>query len=1184
MTATPQLTRDLQQQVRELEADLRWRVESQSDVADSWRGEHAEALDAERTAWSWQQWSDDRVNQAAVAWVLLTVFVRFCEDNDLVKPVWIGGPSARRQEALDRWREYFRANPEHTDREWLSQPIDYLATLPATQALVDTHSPLHTVSPSGDAATALLAFWRDRDDDGALLRDLTDPERSTRFLGDLYQDLSQHAKDTYALLQTPDFVEEFILDRTLKPALDERPLEGFRLIDPTCGSGHFLLGAFDRLLDRWHRHAPGLDTQARVQEALDAIHGVDINPFAVAIARFRLTIAALGASGLHRLEEAPAFQYHVAVGDSLLHGSDQRELDFGPEHDPDAGASGFAYSAEDLHVLREILQPGSYDVVVGNPPYITPKDRALNQLYRQRYETCHGKYAMTVPFMERFFELAKPKHSGQPAGWVGQITSNSFMKREFGVPLIETSLARRDLRLVADTSGAHIPGHGTPTVIIVGRSQSPVGSTIRAVLGIRGELGVPTEPAKGVVWRSIVDHVDKPGHEDGWTSTTNLDRDLLAHHPWSLTGGGAVELGQAVEKAAESRLENCITGKIGPASFPGADDCFFAPQPALIRDSVPEAMQRQVITGDVVRDWDVREGDWAIVPYRQSDARLIPLETQSSWARRQWPMRTILEGVTGFAGETRTDADEPWWGWYRWVQHRYLSPLTLAFAVVATHNHFILDRGGKVFNRHAPVIKLPEGASEGEHLELLGVLNSSTACFWLKQNSHDKGNRGGERSTARYVWEHFYEFTGSTLEDFPLPASLPLRGRLLDALAQELAKQTPDAVCGMGKPTRAALDEAHAEHDRIRTRMIAEQEELDWEVYRLYDLVAEDFTYQGDDLPGLALGQRALEIAIARAGEETAWFDRHGSTPIAELPEHWPEAYRELVQRRLELIGADRSIGLLERPEHKRRWAIQEWDKREQAALRGWLLDRLEDRTYWFDAQNRPLPRTVAQLADQVARDRDLVSVLALWEGRPDVPVSDSLQRLLADEAVPFLAAHRYTDAGLRKRAAWEETWALQRREDAGQDVGIIAVPPKYAKPDFRRGSYWTARGKLDVPKERFIGYPDAGRDTDPTPLLGWAGWDHAEQALALGRIVTEREAEGWPDERLVPLVAGLAELQPWVDQWHAELHPTYGLSLASYCAEELTRRCAQVGRTRDELTTWRPAPVRRGRRPRTAS
>ena len=1183
MTATPQLTRDLQQQVRELEADLRERVESQSDVADSWRKEHAEALDAGRTAWPWQQWSDDRVNQATVAWVLLTVFVRFCEDNDLVKPVWIGGPSTRRQEALDRHLEYFRANPEHTDREWLSQPIDYLATLPATQALVDWHSPLHMVSPSGDAATALLAFWRERDDNGALLRDLTDPERSTRFLGDLYQDLSQHAKKTYALLQTPEFVEEFILDRTLNPALTERPLEGFRLIDPTCGSGHFLLSAFDRLLDRWHRHAPGLDTQARVQEALDAIHGVDINPFAVAIARFRLTIAALGASGLHRLEEAPAFQYHVAVGDSLLHGRDQHEIDYGPEHDPDAGASGFAYSAEDLRILREILQPGRYDVVVGNPPYITPKDKALKILYRQRYNSCKGTYALAVPFMERFFNLAKTSAASHLAGWVGQITSNSFMKREFGERLIEDFLTYIDIREVIDSEGAWIPGHnsdGTPTVIVIGTNQTPVARTARVVLGkSKRETRGHGAAGEGPYWTAIVDHLDEPNWEDTWVSIADIDRTILSRHPWSLAGGGAMELKQRLEAASAKRLRDIVEGKIGFASFPGADDGFISPNHSLARDRVPDKLRRPVVTGDLVRDWGIGEDDWALVPYDHSTAELVPLDTYSPWAQRQWPLRTALNSVIGFDGETRADADESWWGWYRWVRSRYLGQFSVTFAEVATHNHFVLDRGGKAFKQTAPVIKLTANASEHDHLRLLGALNSSVSCYWLRHESKPKGG------AAERPWSRTYQFNSSTVQDLPLPSGLPLaRAKLLDALALELARYTPDEVSEVGKPTRAAHDDARMEHDRIRARMIAVQEELDWEVYRLYGLVAEDLTYQGDNLPGLALGQRAFEIAMARAGEETAWFDRHGSTPITELPEHWPEAYRELVQRRLELIGADRSIGLLERPEHKRRWAIQEWDKREQAALRGWLLDRLEDRAYWFDTQNRPLPRTVAQLADQVARDRDLVGVLALWEGRPDVPVSESLQRLLADEAVPFLAAHRYTDAGLRKRAAWEETWALQRREDAGQDVGIIAVPPKYAKPDFRRGSYWTARGKLDVPKERFIGYPDAGRDTDPTPLLGWAGWDHAEQALALGRVVTEREAEGWPDERLVPLVAGLAELQPWVDQWHAELHPTYGLSLASYCAEELTRRCAQVGRTRDELTTWRPAPVRRGRRPRTAS
>ena len=370
--------------------------------------------------------------------------------------------------------------------------------------------------------------------------------------------------------------------------------------------------------------------------------------------------------------------------------------------------------------------------------------------------------------------------------------------------------------------------------------------------------------------------------------------------------------------------------------------------------------------------------------------------------------------------------------------------------------------------------------------------------------------------------------------------------------------------------------------------MIATQEELDWEMYSSYGLVDGDLTYTVEDLPQLNLGERAFEIALARSVADgagvTEWFARHGSTAITEIPTHWPATYKNLVERRLKLIATDPAVRLLEKPEHKRRWAADSWEKQQLAASRDWLLNRLEDRALWFDRQGRPAPQSVAQLADRVARDADVVSVLALWEGRPDVPMTQSLTTLLADEAVPYLAAHRYKDSGLRKRAAWEETWALQRREDAGEQLSEpIPVPPKYSTPDFRKVSYWQARGKLDVPKERFILYPGAGRDTDPTPLLGWAGWDHAQQSLALSIIIGAREEEGWSDERLVPLVAGLAELQPWVEQWHADVDPSLGLSLASYCASQLADRMTQVGATLDDLARWRPPAPTRGRKPRAA-
>jgi hypothetical protein len=84
------------------------------------------------------------------------------------------------------------------------------------------------------------------------------------------------------------------------------------------------------------------------------------------------------------------------------------------------------------------------------------------------------KYSLGAPFTERFFELAVTGRGSQPAGFVGLITANSFMKREFGAKLIEQVLPRLDLTHVVDTSGAYIPGHGTPTVILFGRHRAPV--------------------------------------------------------------------------------------------------------------------------------------------------------------------------------------------------------------------------------------------------------------------------------------------------------------------------------------------------------------------------------------------------------------------------------------------------------------------------------------------------------------------------------------------------------------------------------------------------------------------------------------------------------------------------------------------------------------------------------------
>lgn len=205
--------------------------------------------------------------------------------------------------------------------------------------------------------------------------------------------------------------------------------------------------------------------------------------------------------------------------------------------------------------------------------------------------------------------------------------------------------------------------------------------------------------------------------------------------------------------------------------------------------------------------------------------------------------------------------------------------------------------------------------------------------------------------------------------------------------------------------------------------------------------------------------------------------------------------------------------------------------------------------------------------------------------GKRDLTLAQVLETVVADEHVPYLAALRYKDSGLDKRAEWEHTWKRQREEDRTGENLHIAVPPKYKPADFRRTSYWSQRGKLDVPKERFVSYPGASPDSDPTLLLGWAGWDHKDQAQALVNLVNDRIGQaGWDTARITPLLAGLAEVLPWVHQWHGEFDEEWdGVPAEEYQAyldEQRTRH----GLTLDELRVWRPAAPTRGRRPKGAN
>src|SRR5207244_774099 len=146
----------------------------------------------------------------------------------------------------------------------------------------------------------------------------------------------------------------------------------------------------------------------------------------------------------------------------------------------------------------------------------------------------------------------------------------------------------------------------------------------------------------------------------------------------------------------------------------------------------------------------------------------------------------------------------------------------------------------------------------------LGLLNSSTGCFWLKQVCFPRGGDqvGTEGARIRkLLWDVYYEYDGTKLKQFPIPPEEPLLiTKHIQAEAEARSALLPDNLCATGMPTRGQLDTARDEAESHLARMIALQEELDWECYQIYGVVGEDLTLPSDQVPPLRLGERAFEI------------------------------------------------------------------------------------------------------------------------------------------------------------------------------------------------------------------------------------------------------------------------------------------------------------------------------------
>lgn len=628
---------------------------------------------------------------------------------------------------------------------------------------------------------------------------------------------------------TPTYIVDFIVSETIgKLIRDATPekVTKLRVVDPACGSGSFLIGAYQYLLD-WHRdwysdndpekYVKGrnprvyrglggiwrLTTAERKRILLNNIYGVDIDPQAVEVTKLSLLLKVLedeSAETIGRNREMfheralPDLDQNIKCGNSLV-GTDFFAGRLALGDDETARINAFDWETE----FPSIMKAKGFDAVIGNPPYVRQESLLhVKDYLERRFECFDGVADLYAYFMERALRLLKP------GGRFSYIVSSSFLRTTYARPLRKVLRSLGAVERIVDFGGLPVFANAKDTYVCIPVFfKGPQAATVE----------VTRVPSLAIT--DISSYAKQ--------NVFQISEARLTQEAWPLRSERETAVFEKLMRIG-TPLGQYVNGRFFRGVTTGLNEAFVvdtATRDALIaRHKSSKEILKPMLSGEDIRRYLVRRTNaWLIFARRGIDIDKYPAIKEHLMTRKAelTPKRSSSDRVGRKPGAYQwyeIQDDTAYWEIFEGPK--------IIFPDICKEPRFFLDHDGRYLGNTAYAI----GADDPY---LLAILNSRLFWFLIGNISIPFGVRAGK---------YRYRLISQYMEQVPIKVPDPKRKEQLAqreklvALAERLVQQHAQVEGARTPQQKAALER----------QLNAANTDVDRMVYEIYGLTQQDIS------------------------------------------------------------------------------------------------------------------------------------------------------------------------------------------------------------------------------------------------------------------------------------------------------------------------------------------------------